>query len=86
MINRLSVLFVDDNAARPVKTITDKAYSRTWHFCPLHTDLELQLMNAVDRAAAIEEDQKNKGPRMAEEVSFKNIVWKFTHSDYFAMH
>jgi hypothetical protein len=43
-------------------------------------------MNVTDRATAIEEDQKNKGPRMAVEVSFNNIVWKFTHIDYFAMH
>jgi len=39
-----------------------------WHFRPLHTELEMQLMNA------------------AVEVSFNNIVQKFTHSDYFAMH
>jgi hypothetical protein len=86
MVNMLSVLFVDNNAARPVKTVTDKAYGRTRHFRPLHTELELQLMNAADHAAAIEEDQKNKGPRMAVEVSFNNIVQKFTHIDYFATH
>jgi hypothetical protein len=39
-----------------------------WHFRPLRTELEMQLMNA------------------AVEVSFNNIVQKFTHSDYFAMH
>jgi hypothetical protein len=86
MVNMLSVLFVDNNAARLVKTVTDKAYGRTQHFRPLHTELELQLMNAADHAAAIEEDQKNKGPRMAVEVSFNNIVRKFTHIDYFATH
>jgi hypothetical protein len=86
MVNMLSVLFVDDNAARPVKTVTDKAYGRTWHFRHLHIELELQLVNAADPAASIEEEQKNKGPRIAVEVSFNNIVWKFTHIDYFAMH
>jgi hypothetical protein len=68
MVNMLSVLFVDDNAVRPVKTVTDKAYGRTRHFRPLHAELELRLMNAADRAATIEEDQKNKWPRMAVEV------------------
>ncbi len=43
-------------------------------------------MNPADRASAIEEDEKNKGPRMAVEVSFNKIVRKFTHSDYFATH
>jgi hypothetical protein len=86
MVNMLSVLFVDDNAARPVKTVADKAYGRTQHFRPLHTELDLQLMNAADCAAAIEEDQKNKGTRMAVEVNLNNIVWKFTHIDYFATH
>jgi hypothetical protein len=86
MVNMLSVLFVDDNAARPVKTVADKAYGRTQHFRPLHTELDLQLMNAADCAAAIEEDQKNKGTRMAVEANLNNIVWKFTHIDYFATH
>jgi hypothetical protein len=31
-------------------------------------------MNAADRAVAEEEDQKNKGPRMAVELSFNNII------------
>jgi hypothetical protein len=39
MVNMLSVLFVDGNPARPAKTVTDKAYGRSWHFRPLHTDL-----------------------------------------------
>ena len=86
MVNMLSVLFVDGDPARPAKTVTDKAYGRTRHFRPLHTDLELRLLNPADRASAIEEDEKNKGPRMAVEVSFNNIVRKFTHNDYFATH
>jgi hypothetical protein len=58
MVNMLSVLFVDGDPARPVKTVTDKAYGRTRHFGPLHTDLELQLMIAADCVSAIEEDEK----------------------------
>ncbi len=41
MVNMLSVLFVDGDPTRPAKTVTDKAYGRTQHFRPLHTDLEL---------------------------------------------
>jgi hypothetical protein len=43
-------------------------------------------MNAADRAVADEEDRKNKGPRIAVELSFNNIIREFTHSDYFAYH
>jgi hypothetical protein len=86
MLTMLSVLFVNNDPARPVKTVTDKAYGRTRHLRPLHTELELRLMNAPDRVVAEEEDAKNKGPRMAVELSFNNIVRKFTHSDYFPTH
>lgn len=86
MLTMLSVLFVNNDPARPVKTVTDKAYGRSRHIRPLHTELELRLMNAHDRAAAEEEDAKNKGPRMAVELSFNNIIRKFTHSDYFPTH
>ncbi len=41
MITMLSVIYVDNDPARPVKTWTDKAYGRSRHFRPLHTDLEL---------------------------------------------
>jgi hypothetical protein len=44
------------------------------------------MMNWQEKAIAEEEDQKNKGPRMAVELSFYNIVRKFTHSDCFASH
>jgi hypothetical protein len=85
-ITMLSVIYVDNDPARPVKTCTDKAYGRTRHFRPLHTDLELRLMAPIERAAAEEEDRKNRGPRMSVELSFNNIVRKFTHTDYFATH
>ena len=35
---------------------------------------------------ALGENKKNKGPRMSVELSFNNIVRKFTHTDYFATH
>jgi hypothetical protein len=44
------------------------------------------MMNRQEKVIAEEEDQKNKGPRKAVELSFNNIVRKFTHSDYFASH
>ncbi len=86
MVTMLSVLFINNDPLRPVKCVTDKAYSHTRHFRPLHTSLELRLMNAADRIAAKEEDAKNRGPRMSVEMSFNNIVRKFTHVDYFASH
>jgi hypothetical protein len=86
MMTMLSVLYINNDQARPVKTVTDKAYGRTRHFRPLHTSLELRLLNDNEREAAEEEDSKNKGPRMGVELSFNNIVRKFTHTDYFASH
>jgi hypothetical protein len=62
MITMLSVLFVNNDQARPVKTVTDKAYGRTRHFRPLQTSLELCLLNNIDREAAEDEDNRNKGP------------------------
>ena len=86
MVTMLSVLYINNDPARPVKCVTDKAYGRTPHFRPIHTDLELRLMNPVDRAAAEEEDKKNRKARCGVEMSFNNIVRKFQHSDYFAHH
>jgi len=86
MLTMLSVLYVDNDPLRPVKCVTDKAYGRTRHLRPLHTSLELRLMNPNERAEAEEEDARNKGPRNGVEMSFNNIVRKFTHTDYFPKH
>ena len=43
-------------------------------------------MAPADKAAAEEEDARNKGPRMSVEMSFNNIVRKFSHIDYFPTH
>jgi hypothetical protein len=86
ILTMFSVLYVNIDPLQPVKCVTDKAYGRTNHLCPLHTSLELCLMNPADRATAEEEDSKNKGPRMSVEISFNNIVRKFTHTDYFTTH
>jgi hypothetical protein len=45
MITMLSVLYVNNDPACPVKTVTDKAYGQTRHFRPLHMALELRMMN-----------------------------------------
>ena len=86
MLTMLSVLFINNDPLRPVKCVSDKAYGRTQHLHPLHTSLELRLMGEAERIAAEEEDQRNRGPRMGVEMSFNNIVRKFTHTDYFANH
>jgi hypothetical protein len=86
MLTMLSVLHVNNDPLRPVKCVSDKAYGRTQHLRPIHTTLELRLMAPHERAIAEEEDSRNKGPRNAVEMSFNNIVRKFTHTDYFPNH
>jgi len=86
MLTMLSLLYVNNDPLRPVKCVTDKAYGRTRHLRPVHTTLELRLMNAEDRAAAEAEDSRNIGLRCGVEMSFNNIVRKFTHTDYFPTH
>jgi hypothetical protein len=44
----------------PAKTITDKAYGRTPHFRPLHTEAELRMMGAEARTAAADFDKRHK--------------------------
>jgi hypothetical protein len=76
MLTMLSVLYVNNDPLRPVKCVGDKGYGRTNHLHPLHTSLELNLMNLANCATAEEEDSKNKGPQMSVEISFNNIVKK----------
>ncbi len=44
------------------------------------------MTGEVERMAAEEEDQQNRGPHMGIEICFNNIVHKFTHTNYFANH
>jgi hypothetical protein len=76
MLTMLSVLYVNNDPLRPVKCVGDKGYGRTNYLHPLHTSLELRLMNPANCATAEEEDSKNKGPRMSVEISFNSIVKK----------
>jgi hypothetical protein len=64
MITMFSVLYVNNDQACPVKIVSDKAYGGTRHIRPLHTSLELCLLNNNDRESAEDEDNRNKGPRM----------------------
>jgi hypothetical protein len=86
MLTMLSVLYVNDDPLQPVKCVTYKAYGQMQHLCPLHTSLELRLLPPAEQAATEEEDAHNKGPRNGVEMSFNNIVCKFTHTDYFCNH
>jgi hypothetical protein len=86
MLTMLSVLYVNDDHLQPVKCVTDKAYGWTQHLHPLHTSLELRLLPPAEQVVAEEEDACNKGPRNGVEMSFNNIVCKFTHTDYFCNH
>ncbi len=83
MITQLSILFVNDDPNRPVKTVTDKAYGRSQHFRPFHTDAELRMMNPHLRAVAEALNKSNKASRLAVEVSFMNQVTKFKLVDCF---
>ncbi len=85
MLTMLSVLFVNNDPNRPVKCVSDKAYGRTCHLRHLHTSLELRLMRPDEQNRAEEEDSWNKGPRNGVEMSFNNIVHKFTHTHYFLL-
>jgi hypothetical protein len=49
MLTMLSVLHVNNDPLCPVKCCTDKAYGHTRHLRPLHTDLELRLMNPGEK-------------------------------------
>jgi len=86
MLTMLSVLYMNNNPNRPAKCVTDKAYGHTQHLQHLHTSLELRLMNNVDRDAAEGEDARNKGLPNGVEMSFNNIIRKFTHTDYYPNH
>ncbi len=61
--------------------VTDKAYGRTNHFKPSHTDAEQWMMACEERADAIEFDKKHKKPIMAVEYSFNQQITKFPHTD-----
>jgi hypothetical protein len=86
MLTMLFVLYVNNDPLRPVKSVSDKAYGHTRHLCPLNTSFELRLMCLDEQAVTEEEDAQNKGPRNAVEMSFNNILQKFTHTDYFLNH
>lgn len=86
MILMLSNVFINGDLNRPAVTVTDKAYGRTEHFKPIHTDAELQMMNRVDRELALQFDKKHKKPRMAVEYSFNQQITKFRHSDDYRRH
>lgn len=58
-----------------MKCVTDNAHG------PLHTTHELRLPCRAEFSFAQEEDARNEDPRMSVEMSFKNIVQKFTHAD-----
>jgi hypothetical protein len=77
---------VNNDHAWPLTTETEKVYGHTRHFCTLYTSLELQFLNNNEREAAEDEDCRNKGPCMAIELSFNNIIQNFMQTDYFTTH
>jgi hypothetical protein len=49
MFLMLSALYIDGDRNHPPVTVTDKAYGRTNHFRPLHTEAELRMMGPAAR-------------------------------------
>jgi len=86
MITMLSVLYINDDPNRPVKSVTDKDYGRSLHFRPFHTDAELRMMNPHLRAVAEAMGRSNKKSRLVVEKSFMNQVTKFKFIDCFKKH
>lgn len=86
MIMQLSILFVNDDCNHPVKTVTEKAYGRSLHFHPFHTDAKLRMMSMHLRAVAEALDKSNKKSRLGIEGSFMNQVTKFKLVDCFKKH
>jgi len=54
MIQMLSAVYIAGDLNCADVTVTDKAYGRTNHFKPLHTDTELWMMAPHDREIAME--------------------------------
>ncbi len=77
MFLMLSAVYIDGARNHPVNTITAKAYGRTPHFRPLHTEAELRMMGAEARIAAADFNKRHKQPRLAVENSFSQQVTKF---------
>jgi hypothetical protein len=86
MFLMLPSVYIDGDQNRPAKTGTDKAYGKTPHFGPLHTDTKLRMMGAADRIVAVEFDTKHKKPRLAVENSFNQQTTKFQHCNSFRSH
>jgi hypothetical protein len=50
----LSAAYITGDLIHAAVTVTDRAYGRTNHFKPFHTDTELWMMASLDRAIAME--------------------------------
>ena len=62
--------------------VTGKAYGRTAHFQPLHTEAELRMMGPEERIRALDFDKWHKKPCLSVEDSFGQQVTKFPHTEY----
>ena len=82
----LSALYVNGDADRPALTVTDKAYGRTPHFRPHHTEAERRMMPPAARIVAEEFDRIHRTARLAVEDSFAQQVTKFPHADWCRSH
>jgi hypothetical protein len=74
----LTSLFIN---GQPALTDMDKAYSRTPHFCPHHTEAECQMMAPNKIIVREKFDKQHRRARLAVEDSFSQQVTKFPHSE-----
>ena len=73
----VSAHYVNGDAERPVLTITDKAYGRTPHFRPHHTEAEHWMMAPAARIVAEEFDRIHCKACLAVEDSYAQQFTKF---------
>jgi hypothetical protein len=82
----LSDLYINNDPNCPVKTVTDKAYFRSFHLHLFHADAELMIMNPHLLAVAEALDSCNKQSHWAVQGSFMSQVTQFKFLDCFQRH
>ena len=83
MFTILAQLYINNNVARPVKTVTDKAYPRNQHLRPAYTRSELAAMPPVEKLEKTIILKQNNKKRIVVEFTFNNILTKFNYFDSF---
>ncbi len=86
MLLMLSSVFINGDPNQPAVTVMDKAYGRSAHFKPFHTEAELRMLAPADRVIEVNFDRWHKRPRLTVEDSFNQHVSKFPHAEVSKWH